>query len=123
MTSIDTLRIKDNLFVHESGHAIIGMLKDDLRVEGIAYCTKDQKYITVVNGPGSDNLSKNFYLFLAGGMAAELLIYNDYNRDTAKKDLEFFENPSAPPLQQTIDEAKSVLADYTQQIRYFKTVL
>jgi hypothetical protein len=120
MASINTIRVKERVFVHESGHAIIGVLKDELHVNGIAYCTTDQRYITEVSGPGSDNFSKDFYLFIAGGMAAELVIYDEYEPGTAAKDIELFSNPGAPPLQQAIDEAKSILNGYTQQITYLK---
>jgi hypothetical protein len=120
VASIDTIRIKGRAFVHESGHAIIGVLKDDLHVDGIAFCTTDQKYCTPVSGPGSDNYSKNFYLYTAGGMAAELLIYGKYEPESVAHDKAFFDRPDAPPLQQTIDEAKTILNGYTQQIRYLK---
>jgi hypothetical protein len=121
--NIDTMLIKEHVFVHESGHAIIGVLKDDLHVKGIAFCTTDERYITEVDGPGSDNCSKNFYLFIAGGMAAELLIYGKYEQGTAAKDKAFFDNPDAPLLQQTTDEAKIILSSYIKQIRHLKDCL
>jgi hypothetical protein len=123
MTSIDTLRIKEHIFVHESGHAIIGVLKDNLHIEGIGFCTTDESYITVVNGPASDNRTRNFYVFLAGGMTAELLIYDAYEPGPATKDIEFFNESGAPPLQQPIDEAKIFLSSYRQQIKYLKSCL
>jgi hypothetical protein len=123
MASIDTIRFKEHVFVHESGHAIIGVLKDDLHVKGIAYCTTDQRYFTEVSGPSSDYCSKNFYLFMAGGMAAELLINGKYEPETAAKDIAFFDNLDVPPLQETIDEAKNILSGFTQQIRHLKDCL
>jgi hypothetical protein len=106
---------KDHAFVHESGHAIMAVLRG-LFLSGVCFCTSDQKYCTLTGMP-SAKLSKDDYLYSAAGMAAELVVYGNYDDGPAKLDKADFKNHDAPPLEDTINEARNLLSAYDNQIR------
>jgi hypothetical protein len=113
---------KEHAFVHESGHALMAV-SQKIFFSGICYCTSDHKYCTLVSEPSFANLSKDYYLFTAGGMAAELVVYGNYDEGPAKLDKADFTNQGAPPLEETISEAKDVLSGYVLLIQKLASIL
>jgi hypothetical protein len=105
---------KKRAFVHESGHVIIAVLRD-IFFSGVCYVTGEDKYCTLISGPSSLEHSK-YYPFLAAGMAAELVVYGDYDEEAAGADKADFMQPGAPPLQQTVSEVQAILRAHALQI-------
>jgi hypothetical protein len=120
MSNIQQFIDKRRGFVHESGHAIIAVLQNDLDVRGIGFCEAEGKYVTIVDSLPDSN---SFYLCKTGGMAAENLIYGKYDPVSAAHDIAVFNNPGAPPLDRTVEEAAIMVTNYRPQIGYLEGVL
>lgn len=93
-----------------------------LPLSGVCFCTSDQKYCTLA-GMRPEEPSTDYYQYSAAGMAAELVVYGNYDVEPAKSDKSEFDIPGAPPLQQTIEEAKNLLSAYRAKIQKLAAIL
>jgi hypothetical protein len=105
-------------FVHESGHALMAVLQE-IPCHGIFYEFHDDKgkFCTLADLPTPAEYSKGHYLFLTASTAAELVIYGNQDDDAAKSDRASFGNSGAPPLQETIDEAQTIVSARKRHIK------
>jgi hypothetical protein len=117
MNNVQQFIDKRRGFVHESGHAIIGVLQNDLILKGIGFCEAEGKYVTIVDSMSD---SQGFYLCKAGGMASENIFYGKYDPVSAAHDIAIFNNPGAPPLDRTVEKATQILTSYRSQISYLE---
>jgi hypothetical protein len=105
-------------FVHESGHAIMAILHG-IPCHGI--CCEFQndgvKFCALADLPIPSLYTKGHYLFLTAGSAAEQIVYGNRDEDAAKSDVRDFANAGAPPLQESIDAAHSILSSKTRQLK------
>jgi hypothetical protein len=102
--------------VHESGHAIMAVLKGIL-CRGIFHNKTVNKFCAITDLPPESAYSKQHYLFLTASSAAELVTYGDQNEDGAKSDRLAFNNASAPSLQATLTEAHTELAEHKRKLK------
>jgi hypothetical protein len=109
-------------FAHESGHALMAVLTD-IPCNGICYSKTDKKFCTQVMLPSSTEYSKSHYLFLVAGSAAELIIYGDQDEGAARSDRVAFSEACAPPLDETVNEARAILQSKSRQLKRLRSML
>jgi hypothetical protein len=110
-------------FVHESGHAIMAILQG-IPLRGIYFLKESKKFAVIVDlPPDVKSFTKAHFLFLAGGNTAELIKYGNADEGTAKSDWTFFDNPNAPPLETTMEEARSLLLSRNRQMKRLVSLL
>jgi hypothetical protein len=103
--------------VHESGHALTAVL-EGIHCDGIYYDKSAQKFSTLIGPlPPPDQMNKRHYRFLLASSAAEDAIYGDHDLSSAKSDRSHFQNPGAPPLEETLDEVRTTVNGKKRQIR------
>jgi hypothetical protein len=73
--------------------------------------------------PSVENFTKAHFLFLAAGNTAECIKYGIAEDATAKSDWSFFDNPGAPPLEETREEAHSMLLSKNRQLKRLVSLL
>jgi len=97
-------------FVHESGHALMALLQG-IQCHGIYFERgEDGGRFCALFANCSGERSKKDYLVSAAGVAAELLIYPDRNSEGAEGDREDFNASDAPSFDDTVSEARQILA-------------
>jgi hypothetical protein len=109
-------------FVHESGHAIAADLQA-IPLQGIYFLKTAKKFAVVVDLPKPEEFTKAHFLFLAAGNTAEIIKYGKAEDETAKSDWAFFENPGAPSLEETKDEARTLLISKSRQLKRLVSLL
>jgi hypothetical protein len=109
--------------VHESGHALVAAL-EGIHCEGIYYDKGAHKFCALIAPlPPPDQMNKGHYRFLLASSAAEDAIYGDHDEAGATSDRSFFQNPGAPPLEDTLDEVRTTVNGKKRQIRQIVFVL
>lgn len=111
-------------FVHESGHALMAILQA-IPCHGICY-QKDGdsgKFCTLVPPKSAVGRTTKEYLFLAGGVAAEKLIYNNHDEQTAEADMRDFDSPGAPAFDTTTSKALEILSSRRRHLKRLVSLL
>jgi hypothetical protein len=102
--------------VHESGHALMAVL-EDIPCRGIHFDKTDNKFCAITDLPQVSEYSKKHYLFLTASSAAELVIYGNQDEDGAKSDRLAFQNSGAPSIQDTLNEAHTLLQGNKRKLK------
>jgi hypothetical protein len=110
-----------NAFVHESGHALVAVLKN-IPCHGIYYefLADGGKFCALANLPEQHaDLSADHYIFLGSGSAAEQLIYGKDKQDesTARGDKSYFTEPTAPSFDQSVSDALAILTAHKRHVK------
>lgn len=120
MVNVDATMEKEwgRAFVHESGHALMAVLQG-IPCHGICYEFRSDKgnFCAITDLPVPEEYSKKHFLFLTASSAAELVIYGNQDEDGAKSDRVSFGNAGAPPLQETIEEARTIVSERKRHIK------
>ena len=97
-------------FVHESGHALMATLQE-IPCHGVFYqrSEKGGRFCTLIPPKPPTEWTKNDYLFLAAGAAAENLIYKNHDEEAAGADRKDFDLPDSPVFDEAVDDASNVL--------------
>jgi hypothetical protein len=104
-------------FVHESGHALMAVLQG-IACFGVFYDLSTKKFCALISPlPVPSDFSKNHYLFLSAGSAAEKIIYGNPDDEAAKSDRLDFANPGAPQFDETVSEAHAILVEKKRQLK------
>ena len=105
-------------FVHEGGHAIMAVLQD-IPCHGICceFQNEGVKFCAIADLPIPTLYNEGHYLFLTAGSAAEQIVYGNRDEEAAKSDVRDFATSGAPPLQETINDAHSILLSKTRQLK------
>jgi hypothetical protein len=112
------------VFVHESGHALMAILQG-ISCHGICYEKADDagKFCALIPPSQSGECCRRNYLVYAAGIAAELLVYRNYDREAAAADLRNFRPERSPTTAEAIDEARQVLSGKKRQLRRLVSML
>jgi hypothetical protein len=102
--------------VHESGHALMAVLQE-ISYHAIAYDKTALNFCTLTELPPESEYSEKHYFFRAAGSAAELVIYGHYDEVTAKSDRLPFQNTGAPSVQDTLNEARTLLLGHETKVK------
>jgi hypothetical protein len=102
--------------VHESGHALMAVL-EDIPCRGIHFDKTVKKFCAITDLPRDSEYSKKHYLFLTASSAAELVIYGNQDEDGAKSDRLAFQNTGAPSVQDTLNEAHTLLLGNKRKLK------
>ena len=92
-------------------------------LKGIYVLKAVKKFAVVADLPKKEEFTKANFLFLQLGNTAELIKYGKTENETAKSDWAFFESPSAPPLEDTKEEARILLLSKTRQLKRLISLL
>ena len=110
------------VFAHESGHALMAVLQG-IACRGIYFDRTEAKFCAVPVMPEPSGYSREHYLILTSGSAAEIIIYGDMDEEGATSDRVVFQNTGAPSLQETVDEAQRILTDKKRQLKRLVSML
>jgi hypothetical protein len=111
-------------FVHESGHALMAMLQGVL-CHGIYYQRTENggKFCTLIPPKPPNERTKEDYLFLAAGAAAENLVYGDHDEDAAGADKRDFDQPNSPAFEECLEEASGILSGKRRYLKRLRSML
>jgi len=121
---VDANLLKDflRMSVHESGHALMAHLQQ-VACGGIWFEENSERFASMTDLPVSTELSREHYLVLAAGSAAEKLFFDGYCPTGAASDAEYFKGVKAPNFDQTVNEAGIVFRRHKSNIRQVQLVL
>jgi hypothetical protein len=105
---------------HESGHAAMAVLQK-IKCDDIYYLKDRKNFCTVAYF--LPQLSKEDYMFYAGGVAAERIVYGREDVSASAHDRIVFEKDGAPGFEETVSEAKSILLSKLTEIETIKMKL
>lgn len=111
-------------FVHESGHALMAVLQGIL-CHGIYYqrTEKGGKFCTLIPPKPPNERTKEDYLFLAAGAAAEDLVYGDHDEDAAGADKRDFSQPTSPTFEGCLKETLEILSSRRRHLKRLRSML
>ena len=111
-------------FVHESGHALMAVLQGIL-CQGIYYqrTEKGGKFCTLIPPKQPSERTKEDYLFLAAGAAAEKLVYGDNDENAAGADKRDFDQPDSPAFDECLNEASEILSSKRRHLKRLRSML
>jgi hypothetical protein len=108
--------------LHESGHALAAVLQG-IPCHGIYW----QKGVGVGKfcalSPAPVEYTRNYFVFLAAGSAAELLTYGSYEEETARSDRVPFERSDAPSYDEAVKEAQELLSQNKRTLKRLVSML
>jgi hypothetical protein len=113
-----TDRELEQVFIHESGHALVAALLN-IPCDGICY-QKDLDggmFCAVFPGGHSAAVSKQECLVSAAGVAAELLVHPDRESEGAGKDREDFSESSALSFEKAVTASRAILLKEKRKLR------
>jgi hypothetical protein len=103
--------------VHESGHALIAVLKK-IPCHGIFWDKTANKFCVLADVPDDFNeYSNEHYIFSVGGGAAEIVVYNDCDEGAARADRLPFESAGAPSVTMISNEAFDTLSANERELK------
>jgi hypothetical protein len=109
------------VLVHESGHALAAVLQG-IPCHGIYWKKSVNKFCTL--SPDPSEYSRKDFIFLAAGSAAELLIYGaPYDEDGARADRVAFARSDAPPYDDAVKEAQTLLLQNKRTLKRLVSML
>jgi hypothetical protein len=110
------------IFVHKSGHAVMAVLQG-LPCSGIfLHSELDVGKFCCVATP-HEPLTKGDYLEAAAGVAAELIVFEEFDVSRADSDRQVFEKPAAPPWDEMVEEARIILRAERQKLRFLASLV
>jgi len=111
-------------FVHESGHALMAVLQG-ISCHGIYYQRTENggKFCTLIPPKPPSERTKEDYLFLAAGAAAENLVYGDNDEDAAGADKRDFDQPNSPAFEECLKEASTILYSERRHLKRLRSML
>lgn len=111
-------------FVHESGHALMAVLQRIL-CHGIYYqrTEKGGKFCTLIPPKPPSERTKEDYLFLAAGAAAENLVYGDHDEGAAGADKRDFDQPNSPAFEESFTGASEILCTKKRHLKRLVSML
>lgn len=111
-------------FVHEAGHALMAVLQGIL-CHGIYYqrTEKGGKFCTLIPPKSPSERTKEDYLFLAAGAAAENLVYGDHDEGAAGGDKRDFDQPNSPTFEECLKETLKILSGKRRHLKRLRSML
>jgi hypothetical protein len=102
--------------VHESGHALMAALQE-IPCRGIYYDKTARKFSVIADLPMESEYTKKHYIFLTASSAAELVTYGNQDEDAAKSDRLAFQKAGAPSIEDTLNEARTMLLENKRKLK------
>jgi hypothetical protein len=117
MTDEELLEEKwGRVLVHESGHALMAVLKG-IHCHGIYYDRTANQFCALTDPTPEPEHLKKHYMCSAAGAAAELVIYGNRDEEDATSDRSAFQGAGAPSFQDTLNEAQALLRGSEGKLR------
>jgi len=108
--------------LHEASHAVMAVLGDlpcwGIFVQGSGF---DCMFCTIVTS--GQPLGKSDFLHAAAGAAGHLVIFGGYSQPTTNADREIFAEQGAPSWDETVEEARAVLAPEREKIEALASLI